>query len=124
MATFKSQYTTSELLNLLKRRSLTPYFWKYTKGEYTFFFVDNRRDFYMEDGFITIVADRSNYFRLRNKIKFLPFRLDLNSHSKKSNVYFFTLLPDSVFLNVCPEYRLNNLNDVFNGNLTVNVVVI
>lgn len=124
MATFKSHYTTSELLNLLKRGSLTHYFWKYANGEYTFYFVDNRRDFYVEDGFITISADRSNYFRLRNKIKFLPFRLYLNPHSKKNNVYLFTLLPDSVFLNDCPEYRLNHLNDVSNGNLIVNVVVL
>lgn len=123
MATFKSQYTTSELLNLLKRRSLNPYYWTYD-GEYTFYFVDNRRDYFVDNGYICIYSHRSNYYRLRNKLKFLPFGLDLDSRSKFNSVYLFTLYPDSVFLNEGSSEKLNQLNEQSDGNLVVNVVVI
>ena len=126
MATFKSLYTTSELLNVLNRRSLTHYYWNYTKGEYTFYFVDNRRDFDFENGYIRILSHRSNYFRLRNKLKSHPFVLSLDPRSKSNScdIYCYTLVPDSVFLNEGSEECLNHLNDVWNGNLIVNVVVI
>lgn len=124
MATFKSQYSTSELLNLLKRSSLTYYYWSLNNGEYTFYFVDNRRHPYMDKGFISFVSHRSNYFRLRNKVKNLPFRLCTDPWFKKDNTYLFTLFPDSVFLNVDSEYRLNLLNKITDGKFVVNVVVI
>lgn len=124
MATFKSQYTTSELLNLLKRRSLTHYYWSKCDGIYTFYFVDNRHDYFLEYGYIHIYAHRSNYYRLRNKLALLPFGLDLDSRSKSNPVYLFTLYPDSVFLNKGSLEKLNQLNEQFDGNLLVNVVVI
>ena len=124
MATFKSHYTSSELLNLLKRGSLTHYYWSYTNGLYTFYFVDKRRDLFTDNGYIAIVAHRSNYYRLRNKLNCLPFRLYLDSRSKVSSSYLFTIVPDSVFLNEGSSDKLNQLNDEFDGKRIVNVVVI
>ncbi len=124
MATFNKHYTTSELLNLLKRGSLTHYFWSYNNNLYTFYFVDNRHTYFNNNGFIDIVAHRSNYFRLRNKLNSLPFCLSLNPHSKEGNMYLFTIVPDSVFLNEGSSDKLNQLNEQFDGKRIVNVVVL
>ena len=124
MATFNKHYTTSELLNLLKRGSLTHYFWSYNNSLYTFYLVDNRRDYIIDNGYIAILAHRSNYYRLRNKLIGLPFRLYLDPRSKSSTSYLFTIVPDSVFLNEGSSEKLNQLNEQFDGERIVNVVVL
>lgn len=126
MATFKSRYTISELLKVLERRSLIHYFWSKENGEYTFYFVDKRRDYFIAKGMISVVGHRSNYFRLRNKIRFLPFRLSLDPRSKSNpfDIYLYTIVPDSVFLNEGSAEKLDYLNEQFDGKQIVNVVVI
>ncbi len=126
MATFNRHYTTSELLNLLKRGSLTHYFWSFNNNLYTFYFLDNRRCPKIENGNFYFVSHKANYYRLRNKINFLPFRLILDPRSKHSpyNYYLYTIVPDSVFLNEGSSEKLNQLNEQSAGNQIVNVVVI
>ena len=127
MATFKSHYTTSELLNLMKRCSLTHCYWSYNNGLYTFYFLDNRRCPKLEsNGLYSFVSHKANYYRLRNKIDPFPFRIRLDSRSNddKYNCYFYYLVPDSVFLNEGSSEKLNQLNEQSDGNLIVNVAVI
>lgn len=126
MATFKSRYTTSELLKVLERRSLIHYYWSYNNSEYTFYFIDNRRSPKIENGTFYFVSHKANYHRLRNKINLLPFRLILDSRSKNSpyNYYLYNLVPDSVFLNEGSFEKLNQLNEQSGGNRIVRVVVI
>lgn len=126
MATFNKHYTTSELLNLLIRGSLFHYFWSFNNGLYTFYFVDKRRCPKIQNGFFSFVSHKANYYRLRNKINFLPFRLSLDPHSKSApyNYYLYTIYPDSVFLNDCSSEKLNQLNEQSDGKQIVNVVVI
>ena len=123
MATFKLRYTTSELLKVKERRSLIHYYWTYNNSEYTFYFIDNRRlPCYNPNGLMRIACHKANFYRLRNKIKLLPFRLFLVS--KWFHLYTFDLVPDSVFLNEGSSDRLNQLNEQYDGKLIVNVVVI
>ncbi len=127
MATFNKHYTTFELLNLLKRGSLTHYYWSYNNGQYTFYFLDNRRCPKLEpNGTFSFVSHKANYYRLRNKINFLPFRLILDSRSKNDiyNCYLYSIVPDSCFLYDCSSIKLRELNNSLNGNQIVNVVVI
>ena len=126
MATFNKHYTTSELLNLLKRSSLTHYFWSFNNGLYTFYFLDNRRCPHLQKGNYYFVSHKANYYRLRNKINLLPFRLILYPRSKKApyNYYLYSIVPDSVFLNDGSSEKLNQLNKFSDGNQIVNVVVI
>ena len=123
MATFKKLYTTSELLSLLNRGSLKPYYWSYD-GDYTFYCVDNRHDYYIDNGYVCILSHRSNYYRLRNKLMCLPFGLSLDPRSKSRTTYLFTLYPNSVFLSEGSSDKLNQLNEDYDGKLIVNVVVI
>lgn len=123
MATFKSHYTTSELLKVLDRHSLIHYYWTKNNGEYTFYFIDNRRLPRLKaTGVYRISCHKANYYRLRNKINFLPFRLGYLT--KYGNNYSFDLLPDSSFIYDCAGYKLTELNISSDGNLIVNVVVI
>lgn len=123
MATFKSRYTTSELLKVMERRSLIHYYWAYNNGEYIFYFVDNRRiPFYRPIGLIHLCCHKANYYRLRNKINYLPFRLDFLT--KSANLYSFDLVPDSCFINDGAGFKLKELDEQYNGNLVVRVVVI
>lgn len=126
MATFNRHYTTSELLNLLKRGSLIHYYWSYNNGLYTFYFIDNRRCPKIQNGTYFMVSHRANYYRLRNKIYHLPFRLILDSRSKTSpyNYYLYQIVPDSVFLNEGSSDKLKFLNKFSDGKQIVNVVVI
>ena len=122
MATFNKQYTTSELLSLLKRGSLTPFYWSRNNGLYTFYLLDNRRCPKLQsDGTCSFVSHKANYYRLRNKISVLPFRLLLDSCFTS---YVYTIVPDSVFLNVDSEHVLKLLNKLSDGKIVVNVVVI
>lgn len=126
MATFNRHYTTSELLDLFKRGSLTHYYWSFNNGLYTFYFIDNRRCPKVQNGTLCMVSHKSNYYRLRNKINLLPFRLILDPRSKTApyNYYLYHIVPDSVFLNEGSSDKLNQLNNQSDGNLIVNVVVI
>ena len=127
MATFNRHYTTSELLSLLKRGSLIHYYWSYNNGLYIFYFLDCRRcPCLQSDGTCYIVSHKANYYRLRNKINTLPFRLILDPRSKadKDNIYLYNIVPDSVFLNEGSSDKLNQLNEQSDGNQIVNVVVI
>ena len=126
MATFNRHYTTSELLSLLKRGSLTHYFWSFENGLYTFYFLDNRRCPKIESGIYSFVSHKANYYRLRNKINVLPFRLILDPRSKNApyNYYHYSIVPDSVFLNEGSSEKLNYLNVSSDGNQIVNIVVI
>lgn len=127
MATFNRHYLTSELLDLLKRGSLTPYYWSFNDGLYTFYFLDNRRSPRLQsNGTCYFSSHRSNYYRLRNKINALPFRLllDYRSLSSNPNCFLYNIVPDSVFLNEGSSEKLNHLNELFDGKLIVNVVVI
>lgn len=126
MATFKSIYTISELLKLLNRHSLIHYYWtKKSNGEYYFYFVDARRDHLIrEDGFIEFITHRSNYYRLRKKILYLPFRLNLDSRSKSGSIYSYLLVPDSVFLNEYSFSKIKQLEKNYGGDYIVHVVVI
>lgn len=126
MATFNRHYLTSELLNLLKRGSLIHYFWSYNNGLYTFYFLDNRRCPKVQSGNYSFVSHKANYYRLRNKIYNLPFRLILDPRSKTApyNYYLYSIVPDSCFLNECSSEKLNQLNELSDGKLIVNVVVI
>lgn len=123
MATFKTRYTTSELLKVMERRSLIHYYWTYNNSEYTFYFIDNRRLPRLKaNGLYHICCHKANYYRLRNKINFLPFRLDFLT--KSVNLYSFDLVPDSVFINDGAGFKLLELNAQYKGNLIVRVVVI
>lgn len=123
MATFNSRYTTSELLKVMQRRSLIHYYWTYNNSEYTFYFVDNRRPLSRaSNGPLHLCCHKANFYRLRNKINSLPFRLDFLTRYGKT--YSFDLVPDSVFLNEGSSQKLNLLNDLFDGKRIVNVVVI
>lgn len=123
MATFKSHYTTSELLKVMKRCSLDHCYWSYQNGEYTFYFIDNRRvPILKSNGLIHISCHKANYYRLRNKINLLPFRLDLRR--KFHNHYSFDLVPDSYFLYDCASTKIKQLNEGYRGQLIVRVVVI
>lgn len=123
MATFKSYYTTSELLKVIERRSLFHYYWSCENDEYTFYFVDNRRlPRFNLNGLLHIYCHKSNYYRLRNKINLLPFRLDFLK--KSANLYSFDLVPDSCFINDGACFKLLELNAQYKGNLIVRVVVI
>lgn len=127
MATFNKHYTTSELLHLLKRGSLIHYYWSYNNGLYTFYFLDNRRCPKLQsNGTYSLFSHKANYYRLRNKINLLPFRLVLDPRSNTNffNSYLYTIVPDSVFLNEGSFDKLNQLNEQSDGNLIVNVVVI
>lgn len=126
MATFNKHYTTSELLNLLIRGSLFHYFWSFNNGLYTFYFVDKRRSPMIQNGFYSFVSHKANYYRLRNKIYLLPFRLVLDPRSKTApyNYYLYQIVPDSVFLNEGSAEKLNQLNEQSDGKQIVNVVVI
>lgn len=123
MATFNRHYLTSELLHLLDRCSLTHYYWSKYNGVYTFYFIDNRRLPRLKaTGVYRISCHKSNYYRLRNKINNLPFRLV--SLSKYCNLYSFDIVPDSTFIMDCAGFKLKELNEQFDGKLVVNVVVI
>lgn len=123
MATFKSLYTTSELLKVLERRSLIHYYWTYDNSEYTFYFLDNRRlPILKANGTYCISCHKANYYRLRKKINLLPFRLDCLT--RLHLLYSFDLLPDSTFIMDGAGFKLKELNEQYNGNLVVNVVVI
>lgn len=123
MATFKSHYTTSELLKVMERCSLIHYYWTYNNSVYTFYFIDNRRLPRLKaTGVYRISCHKSNYYRLRNKINNLPFRLV--SLSKYCNLYSFDIVPDSSFINGCAGFKLKELNEQYNGNRLVRVVVI
>ena len=123
MATFFRHYLTSELLELLKRGSLLHYYWSYNDGLYRFYFVDARRHLSRaSNGLLHFCCHKANYYRLRNKINYLPFRLDFLS--KYGDTYAFDLVPDSCFINDGADYQLKELNTRFDGNLFVNVVVI
>lgn len=127
MATFNRHYTTFELLRLLDRRSLIYFYWSFSDGLYTFYFLDARRCPKLQaNGFYSIVSHKANYYRLRNKINLLPFRLILDPRSKTNsyNYYLYTIVPDSVFLSDGPCYKLKELNKHSDGKLIVNVVVI
>lgn len=123
MATFKSHYTTSELLNVLDRGSLNYYYWTYNNSLYTFYFIDNRRfPLLNSNGLYHISCHKANYYRLRNKLFSLPFRLA--NLSKCFLLYSFDIVPDSVFLNGGSFDKLCQLDKQFDGKLIVNVVVI
>ena len=126
MATFNKHYTTSELLALLKRGSLTHYYWSFNNGLYTFYFLDNRRCPKIQNGTYNFVSHKANYYRLRNKINLLPFRLILDSRSKIApyNYYLYNIVPDSVFLNDGSSEKLYQLDKLSDGKQIVNVVVI
>lgn len=123
MSTFNLRYTTSELLKVMERRSLILYYWTFNNGEYIFYFVDNRRlPSRNQNGLLHFTCHKANYYRLRNKINFLPFRLSL--WYKEGKTYCFDLVPDSCFINDGAVFKLKELNDQYNGNLFVRVVVI
>lgn len=123
MATFNSRYTTSELLKVMQRRSLIHYYWTYNNSEYTFYFVDNRRPLSRaSNGLLHFCCHKANYYRLRNKINYLPFRLDFLTRYGKT--YSFDLVPDSCFINDGAGFKLLELNAQYKGNLIVRVVVI
>lgn len=127
MATFNRHYLTSELLHLMNRRSLTHYYWSFVNGVYTFYFLDNRRCPKLQsNGTYSFVSHKANYYRLRNKINLLPFRLILDPRSKTNsfNCYLYTIVPDSSFLSDGAGYKLKELNNLSDGKLIVNVVVI
>lgn len=127
MATFKSRYTTSELLKVMERRSLNHYYWTYNKGEYIFYFIDNRRCPILDnDGTYRFVSHKANYYRFRNKINFLPFRLILNPRSKTNmfRTYSYNLVPDSTFIMGCAGFKIKELNERYGGQLVVRVVVL
>lgn len=123
MATFKSLYTTSEILKVLERRSLIHYYWSFENGLYTFYFVDNRRlPILNSNGLLHIYCHKANYYRLREKISLLPFRLDFLT--KSFNLYSFDLVPDSCFINDGAGFKLKELDEQFGGKFVVRVVVI
>lgn len=123
MATFKSRYTTSELLKVMQRRSLIHYYWTCKNDEYTFYFVDNRRSLSRaSNGLLHFCCHKANYYRLLNKISFLPFRLDFLTRYGKT--YSFDLVPDSCFINDGAGFKLEELNQRYGGQLVVRVVVI
>lgn len=123
MATFNRYYLTSELLSILKRGSLIHYYWTYNNSLYTFYFVDNRRPLSRSsDGLLHFCCHKANFYRMRNKINNLPFRLAFLT--KYCKTYSFDLVPDSVFLIEGSSDKLNQLNEQFDGKLVVNVVVI
>lgn len=123
MATFNSRYTTSELLKVMERRSLIHYYWTYNNSEYTFYFIDNRRLPRLKaNGLYHISCHKANYYRLRNKINYLPFRLDFLT--KSANLYSFDLVPDSCFINDGAGFKLKELDEQYSGKRVVRVVVI
>ena len=123
MATFKSRYTTSELLKVIERRSLIHYYWKYNNSEYTFFFVDNRRPLSRaSNGILHLCCHKANYYRLCKKIYYLPFRIAFLT--KYGKTYSFDLLPDSCFIHDCADFKLKELDERYDGQLVVRVVVI
>lgn len=124
MATFNSRYTTSELLKVMERRSLVHYYWTYNNSEYTFYFVDNRRPFVRKpNGLLHFNCHKANYYRLRNKINFLPFRLAFLT-ILANKTYSFDLVPDSMWINDCSGFKIKELNERYGGQLVVRVVVI
>lgn len=123
MASFNLRYSTSELLKVMERRSLIHYYWTFNKGEYTFYFIDNRRLPRLNaNGLYHISCHKANYYRLRNKINSMPFRLDYLT--KYGKTYSFDLVPDSCFINDGAGFKLKELDERFDGNLFVRVVVI
>lgn len=127
MATFNSRYTTSELLKVMERRSLQHYYWSYNNGEYTFYFIDNRRCPKLNsNGTYSIVSHKANYYRLRTKLTFLPFRLILDPRSKWNTYrnYLYDIVPDSCFIFGDAGFKIKELNERYGGQLVVRVVVI
>lgn len=123
MATFKSLYTSSEILKVMERRSLIHYYWSFENGLYTFYFVDKRRfPCFNSNGLLHIDCHKANYYRLREKISYLPFRLDFLT--KSANLYSFDIVPDSCFINDGAGFKLKELDEQYNGKRVVRVVVI
>lgn len=123
MATFKSLYTTSEILKVLERCSLIHYYWSFENGLYTFYFVDKRRPLSRaSNGLFHLCCHKANYYRLREKISYLPFRLDFLTRYGKT--YSFDLVPDSCFINDGAGFKLKELDEQYNGKRVVRVVVI
>ena len=95
MATFKKIYTVSELLKMVEKSTIIPFCWRNGDQIPQFYFVDARRSCVATDyENLHFVTHKSNYYRLKKKIYFLPFRVRIENHCKYDQLYFI--------LEVCP----------------------
>lgn len=128
MATFKRSYTVAQLLDMLKKSTILPFCWRNVDSVPKFYFVDSRRSCVATDyENLHFVSHKANYYRLKKKIEFLPFRVRLLNHCNYNQLYYV--------LEVCPFIKgdcfyydpateLERLSNLFSPDYKVNAFVI
>ena len=128
MATFKKNYTVSELLKMVEKSTIIPFCWRSGDQIPQFYFVDGRRSCVATDyDELHFVTHKSNYYRFKKKIQFLPFRVRIENHCKYNQLYFVLSFCHPVFNNTFyfdSKTELERLLDIYSSNYKVNVVVL
>ena len=97
MATFKKNYTVSELLKMVDRSVILPFCFRFDENSIPhFYFVDaRRRPVGIESGKFEFVTHRSNFYRFKKKLSNLPFRFCEIGHCNYNQICFCVVPIDS-----------------------------